>query len=105
MRAEDLQGNALVTTAAVAEAAKDPETLDYIQMCLSLFFSGMYGKMGPDDTELNEEELRAGEGRIMARYEAQGKLTEDIYIIAYFSQSNPGDIDYNNTTVLYCGEY
>ena len=60
MRASDLQRNALVTTAAVAEAAKDPATLDYIQTCLSLFFSGMYGKMGPEDTELNEEELRAG---------------------------------------------
>lgn len=105
MRAEDLQKNATVATAAVMEAMKDPETADYIQMCLSLFFSGMYGKMSPDDTELNEEELRAGEGRIMARYEAQGNLREDVYIIAYFSESNPGDIDYNNTTVLYCGEY
>lgn len=105
MRAEDLQKNALVQTAAVAEATKDPATLEYVQMCLDMFFSGMYGKMSPDDTELNEEELRAGEGRIMARYEAQGKLREDIYIIAYFSESNPGDIDYNNTTVLYCGEY
>lgn len=105
MRAEDLQKNALVSTAAVAAAAKDPATMDYLQTCLSLFFSGMYGQMSPEDTELNEEELRAGEGRIMARYEAQGKLREDIYIIAYFSESNPGDIDYNNTTVLYCGEY
>ena len=105
MRASDLQRNALVTTAAVAEAAKDPATLDYIQTCLSLFFSGMYGKMGPEDTELNEEELRAGEGRIMARYEAQDKLREDVYIIAYFSESNPGNVDYNNTTVLYVSEY
>ncbi len=105
MRASDLQKNETVATAAVMEAMKDPETLDYVQMCLSLFFSGMYGKMGPEDTELNEEELSSGEGRIMARYEAQGKLREDVYIIAYFSESNPGDIDYNNTTVLYVSEY
>ena len=105
MRAEDLQKNALVSTAAVAAAMKDPATADYIQTCLSLFFSGMYGQMSPEDTELNEEELRAGEGRIMARYEAQENLREDIYIIAYFSASNPGNVDYNNTTVLYCGEY
>lgn len=105
MRASDLQKNIVVQTAAVAEAAKDPATLDYLQTCLALFFSGMYGQIPAEDTELNEEELKAGEGRIVARYEAQGNLAEDVYIIAYFSASNPGDLDYNNTTILYCSEY
>ena len=105
MKAADLMANITVQTAAVAEAAKDPATMEYLQMCLTLFFSGMYGEIGPEDTELNEEELRAGEGRILARYKAQEKLQDDIYIIAYFSQSNPGNMDYNNTTILYCGEY
>ena len=105
MKASDLQDNMVVQTAAVAEAAKDPATLGYLQTCLALFFSGMYGEISDEDVGYNEEELAAGEGRVVARYKAQDKLEEDIYIIAYFSQSNPGDLDYNNTTVLYVSEY
>ena len=105
MRAEELQGNPLVSTAAVSAAMRDPETADYIQLCLDKFFSGLYGQISEADGAANDEELRTGEGRIFAKYEAEGKLSEAIYIIAYFSQSNQGDPDYNNTTILYQSEY
>lgn len=105
MKPADLRKNATVQTRAVAEASADPKTADYLRDCLLLMFSGMYGEIPEGDAAANNEELAAGEGRILARYRKQGKLKEDIYIIAYFSASNPGDIDYNNTTILYCSEY
>lgn len=105
MKAQDLQNSTIVQTATVAEATKDPKTLYYVQTCLDLFFSGMYGEVPEEDTEQNNAELEAGEGRIVARYKKEEKLTDDIYIIAYFSESNPGDIDFNNITILYTWEY
>lgn len=105
MTAADLQKNFTGQTRAIAEASTDPETAAYLRDCLLLMFSGMYGEIPAEDTAANNEELAAGEGRILARYKRQGKLTEDIYIIAYFSASNPGNIDFNNTMILYCSEY
>lgn len=105
MKASDLMKNPTVQTAAVAAATKDPATMAYIQMCLDMFFSGMYGQISPADGLANDEELKSGEGRVLARYEAREKLDQDIFIIAYFSESNQGDHDYNNTTVMYCSEY
>ena len=105
MKAADIAKNMTVQTAAVAEACKDAETHNYIVDCLLDMFGGNYGEIGAEDTALNNEELESGEGRILARYKAKGKLTEDIYIIAYFSAAEPGNVDYNNTTALYCSEY
>ena len=64
----------------------------------------MYGVIPPEDTDANNADLKAGEGRVLARFREYGKLEGDIYIIAAFSQGNPGK-DYNNTTILYCSEY
>lgn len=105
MTAAELQRNYTGQTRAISEASKDPATMAYLRDCLLLMFSGMYGEMPADDIAANDEELAAGEGRIIARYKRQGKLTEDIYIIACFSASNPGDIDYNNNMIMYCSEY
>lgn len=105
MRAEELQKNHIVATAAVAAAMSDPGTADYVKMCLEKLFSGLYGQISEGDDAANAAELRSGEGRIIAKYEAQEKLTQDILIVAYFSQSNQGNPDYNNTTVMYCSEY
>ena len=105
MLACDLQNNTIVATAKVAEAGKNPETHSYLITCLQLFFSGMYGGIPEEDVLTNEAALKSGEGRILARYEAAEQLENDIYIIAYFSESNPGNIDFNNTTILYVDEY
>lgn len=105
MTAADLQRNFILHTRAIAEASKDPTTAAYLQDCLLMAFSGNYGEIPAEDAAANNEELEAGEGRILARYEKRGKLAEDIYIICYFSASNPGNIDLNNNMILYCSEY
>ena len=105
MKAADLQKNFTGQTQAIAYAAADQMTANYLRDCLLMMFSGMYGEISEEDTAANNAELEAGEGRILARYKAYGKLTDDIYIIAYFSESNPDDIDYNYTMIEYRSEY
>lgn len=77
----------------------------YIIECLVRFYGHDYGEIPPEDVEANEAELKTGEGRIVARYKAANGLTEDIFIIAYFSDSHAGEVDYNYTTVLYVSDY
>lgn len=57
-----------------------------------------------EDTDANNAELEAGEGRIVARYKAKYSLEDDIYIIACFSQEIPG-IDANHVMIMYVTEY
>ena len=73
----------IVQTKAIAAATADPETMLYVQMCLSRCFAGDYGSICADDVESNNAELEAGEGRILAAYPQQYKLTDKIWIIAY----------------------
>ena len=103
MKLSDLTANPIYQTRGIA-ADTDPPTAEYLKQCLDLFFTGNYGEIPPEDTEANDQELAAGEGRIIARYKKAHNLQGDIYIIAYFSQSTEG-IDANNTTILYCSEY
>lgn len=100
----DLQNNFIGQTAAIAEAGADPDTRAYLMRCLTQFFNGNDGTITAPDAEANRQALADGEGRILARYPASGKLEADIYIIAYFSESMPG-IDTNNTMIMYCAEY
>lgn len=66
---------------------------------------GDFGEVPAEDKEANLSELEAGEGRILARYKQAYKLQGDIYINTYFSESNEGNLDYNNTMIMYCDEY
>lgn len=65
------------------------QTHNYIVDCLMRLYAGDYGTIGQEDTDANNAELEAGEGRIVAHYEQKHKLTEDIFIIATFSKSMP----------------
>lgn len=104
MTLEDLKAIDLFQTRSIAEACKaNPETLQYIIACLDRFFSGDYGEVDAEDTEYNNADLAAGEGHILARYEAKYNLESDIYIEAHFSKDIPG-IDANNTMIMYCNE-
>lgn len=105
MKAADLANMEIAQTRAIAEATADPETLAYVQRCLSCCFAGNWGTMPAEDAESNDAELAAGEGRIIANYPQQGKLTGDIWIIAYFSEIHPGNTHYNNILILYPDEY
>lgn len=97
----------LQTRGINADASRDKsgQTHNYIVDCLMRLYAGDYGEIPEEDTAANNDELQAGEGRILARYKAAHDLTEDIYIIAAFSQSMPDIIDANHTMIMYCSEY
>lgn len=104
MTLQEIRKNRLTVTRAVADAMKDLQTAAYIFGCLNDCFRGDYGEMPPEDAEANNRELKAGEGRIVARYEARGTMEQDIYIICYFSEQEPG-ADCNFTEMIYVNEY
>ena len=93
-----------LTTSIYAHMQKYLETRKYISESLTRFYAGDYGAIPPEDVEANNAELEAGRGRILARYEGYGEMTNDIYIIAYFDV-NDDDRACNYTTILYCHEY
>ena len=94
------------TRGAAADAAKDAgQTHNYIVDCLMRLYAGDYGKIPQEDTDANNAELEAGEGRIVARYAKREALTDDIYIIATFSAAMPDIIDANHIMIMLCGEY
>lgn len=105
MTLKELRDLELYQTAAVGEAAADPDTGVYIMECVERFYNGDFGEMPEEDSELNIQELQSGEGHCLGRYKAKFKLVGDIYINSYFSEETPDDLDYNNTLVMYCSEY
>lgn len=104
MTLREISNNPITATAAVAAAMEAAPAHAYILHCLDLFFSGDYGATPAEDADANKGELQAGTGRIIARYQAAEGLKTDIYIIAYFSDQEPGR-DYNYTTIMYTREY
>ena len=107
MTLEDIKKLPVMQTrgAAAAERSDDGTTHNYMIDCLMRLYAGDYGKVPQEDTDANNAELEAGEGRIVARYAKRHALTDDIYIIATFSQSMPDIIDANNIMIMLCGEY
>lgn len=91
-------------TRTVAGACQDPRTRLYITRCLSRFYRGDYGEIPQEDADLNNADLKAGEGHVLARYKASHNLDRDIYIESCFSQSNPDVLDCNYTMIMYCDE-
>lgn len=105
MKLEDLQALPLFQTRSIAAAARDPRTLDYILECLGRYYSGDFGEVPADDTAANLADLEAGGGHVLARYNAAGELTDDIYINAVIDDTAPDVVDANNIMVMYCNEY
>ncbi len=103
MQREELRNLYTGITRTVAEAIEDGQTHAYVISCYKRFMRGDYGEIGQEDTEANNADLAAGEGHVLARYKAQEKLTNDIYIEAHFSQEVPG-IDANNLMIMYTWE-
>lgn len=103
MTLAQLQKLPLFATASISAAMRDMDTNTYIMICLSRFYSGNYGAVPPEDVELNNADLRAGEGHVLARYEAKHELTSDIYIESHFSKHHRGP-DYNSTVICYVSE-
>ena len=104
MTLDSLRQLPLLQTRSIAASCEgSPETFAYIIDCVKRFYRGDYGKVGQEDTDANNDDLRAGEGHILARYEGRYNLDSDIYIESHFSESAPG-IDANNTLIMYCNE-
>lgn len=105
MTLEDLQNIQLYQTQGIAAACKeDIETLGYIMDCVERFYKGDWGDIPAEDTESNNKDLQAGYGHILARYAAKYELRDDVYIEAHIDKDEPGNLDANNTLVMYCGE-
>ena len=105
MTLEDLRQIPLLQTRSIAEACgRDPRTKQYIFECLDRYFRGDYGEVPEEDFRYNNEDLEGGEGHILARYKPKFALDSDIYIETHFSISMPGNIDANNTMIMYCNE-
>lgn len=83
---------------------KDPETSDYINNCIELFFKSEWG-VDYEDIRANWKEIKAGAGKILARYKKAEKLREDIYIVAVFDKDNMKDNNRSYITIFYCSEY
>ena len=105
MTLNDLKALQVFQTRTISETAKDPDTLAYILRCLNEFYTGNYGEVPPEDTEANNNDLENGDGHILARYKAAGKLAEDIYINAEIYADEPDNLDANNIMIMYCSEY
>jgi len=107
MTLDDVKKLPVMQTRGIAADAEqdDGQTHNYIIDCLLRLYAGDYGTVPADDTDANNAELAAGEGRIVARYEKRHALTDDIYIIATFSQELPDVIDANHVMIMQCGEY
>jgi hypothetical protein len=101
----DIQKLPLLQTRTIAEVCKrDADTHNYIVDCIKRFYSGDYGTIPPEDTEANNWDLQNGCGHILARYPSKYNLQGDIYIEAHFDEDLQGNIDANNTLVMYRSE-
>lgn len=106
MKLEQIRQREVYQTRGIAADIKDnPAAYRYVLQCLQRLYSGDYGTIPAEDTDANNSELAAGEGRIVARYKAAEGLQEDIYIIAAFSESMADSLDANNTMIMYVSEY
>lgn len=106
MTLADIRELPIFKSQAVAAAEEnDKDTHNYLVDCLTAMFYGDYGKVPQEDTDANNEELTAGEGRILAQYDRKYNLMEDIFIIALFSEKNADKLGENRIMIMYCSEY
>ena len=65
MTTEDLKALPLLQTSIIAEACKDPATLDYILSCLARFFPAIMAKHAPRMQNITIVTLRAVPGTFL----------------------------------------
>lgn len=106
MTLEDIKSIPVYQTRGIAHAIEQtPDLLYYVGECVNRMYKGDYGLIDKEDTDANNQKLEFGVGRILARYKAIDGMTDDIYIICYFDKNNRGNVDFENTTIMYCNEY
>lgn len=79
-----------VVTRGVAERMKDEEFAFFITESINKFLQGDWGDTCEEDSKLNDEAVKSGEDRIVARY-------DNIFIITEWDRSV--------TTILFTDEY
>lgn len=79
-----------IMTRAVAERMKDEEFALFITDCMNKYLRGNWGDTCEEDSKLNDEAVKSGEDRIVARY-------DNIFIITEWDRSV--------TTILFTDEY
>lgn len=99
----ELQTLPLFQSKGIIEDAVTNNTLAYIWQCLTLCYSGDYGKVSPETAAANNRALESGEGNIIARYPEAYDFREDLLIEFIFSAANPGD-EHNHGIIMYCSE-
>ena len=86
----------ILFTPAVMDMANDEgEGEKAVYTAIRRFARHDWGKIPQCDKEANDSDLKAGSGRILARYDSP---RGDIYIISYPGTEQP-------PTVLFCREY
>ena len=86
----------ILFTPAVMDMANDEgEGEKAVYTAIRRFARHDWGKIPQCDKEANDSDLKAGSGRILARYDSP---RGDIYIISYPGTDQP-------PTVLFCREY
>lgn len=93
----------IVATARLHDYMSESEFFNmFVGFCLSLYISGNWGKLDPEDWKLNDESVESGE-RILASYPIPYELQkevggeEKIWIITEWDRSV--------TTILFPDEY
>ena len=87
----------VVITRGLDEAMKhNPEAQWEVVEAFNRYKGQDWGDLDEDDKQLNDEAIKSGQDRILARYEINS-LNDDIYIITKWDRSA--------TTLLFCNEY
>lgn len=79
-----------IMTRTVAERMKDEDFSLFITKCMNKYLQGNWGDTCEEDSKLNDEAVKSGEDRIVARY-------DNIFIITEWDRSV--------TTILFTDEY
>lgn len=100
------EDQAVITRGLNDDIAGDQQLAKEVVDAYRRFKLGDWGDTYPEDAKLNDEALRDGESRIVAKYETS---TKPIFIInsdePYDTDSNGNIIVKRITTLMYCDEY
>lgn len=106
MTLDDIKSIPVYQTRGIAHTIEQtPDLLYYVGECVNRMYKGNYGLIDKEDADANNQKLEFGVGRILARYKAIDGMSDDIYIICYFDKNNRGNVDFENTMIMYCYEY
>ena len=87
---------------SIRHEIENPEALEYIENGISKFNNLDYGKVPQEDAEANNADLRAWDGRLLARYD--GPRGTDLYFIGYPRQEDKKE-NWIDVFIMYVSDY